>query len=512
MDDGVGPELPRSFRFARNFRWSLLGQGAGLAVSFVATPILIARLGLEQYGLYLLVLTAGGYLSLLTLGAGAASVRYIAALRAAGDGRGLRRAERYSLLFHGPVVLAGAAALAAAARPILDRLFHVPAPLLDAGTSALMIGALGASFAALTQSAACVMQGLHRFEAQAATDFLKGTMTTVGAAALATAGVGLRGVVAWYAAWNALVAALALAWSATLLRRAAPDAGPGRLRLREFFVWSVSQWFGQIAWIVSNQFDRVFAARYGALSGLALYAVPLGLLQRLQTLPATVSAVTLPLMSELRGPEHRDTFQRLYLRSTRLLFALGLPALALLFCLIPQFLSLWLGGEFGDRAVWPARLQIVAQVFVLLAVIPDTAAFALGRPWHHPALSWSQAVLSVAAWALLRRWGLVGIAGGVLIAQALSALAYVPLIQGQVVGVGVGRLLREGLLAPAASAAAVLALVFPVHAWAGTWTRLVGVGAAATLVYAAVCWALLPAEDRETLRRYVRWERGLAAR
>lgn len=499
--------IPRSFRFARHFRWSILGQAASLAVGLLATPLLVRRLGVELYGLYILLQTVSSYLLLLTFGAGAATVKYVAALKASHDGRGLREAVRWAFIFHGPTVLTGVVVLIVTARGVLQRVFHVPASLLDLGAQVIALGAIGAFFFSITQAAICVLQGLQRFAEQSVISFLQGAPLTVGAALLVGFGHGLRSVAVWYAAWNAAIAVFALIWTAWLLRPAAPNSGPGHITGKDFGVWGLSQWVGQLASIVLNQFDRIFAARYTTLAGLTLYSVPAGLLQRLQIVPGTAAMVLTPMLSELRGEEHRPAVRSLYLRGTRLLFGLMLPIWTLMFCLMPQFLSLWLGGEFGDRAVWPVRLLIIAQTINLLIAMPNISAYVLGRAWHMPLLGWAQAVTSSVAWLILAKpYGLIGIAWGAVLAQALPALFYIPLIQWRVVDVSLRTLVRKGLFAPMAAAAVLFGAVFPVHAWAGSWARLFLVGAAGTLLYCAALWILAPAEDRQSIRHYLHWE------
>ena len=316
--------LPRSFRFARNFRWSMLGQCASIMVGLVATPLLVKRLGTERYGLYILLQTVSSYLMMLTFGTGSATVKFVAALKGAGDGRGARQATRYSLIFHGPVILAGCVALILAARPILTRVFHIPEALLDLGAQVLALGAVGAFFFALSTAASCTLQGLQRFAEQATVSFLQNAPMTAVTAILVGYGFGLRAVAVWYASWNAVVAVISLSWTAAIIRRAVPDTGPGRLDLREFSIWGAGQWMGQMASIVISQFDRLLAVRYTTLTGLTIYSVPASLLQRLQIIPGTISVVMMPIFSELRGSSDLGAVRRLYLRATRLVFGLTL--------------------------------------------------------------------------------------------------------------------------------------------------------------------------------------------
>ncbi|MDX6770456.1 MAG: oligosaccharide flippase family protein [Elusimicrobiota bacterium] len=497
---------PRSFRFARHFRWSLLGQAATAAASFLTAPYLIKGLGLESYGLYIILQSAVNYLMLATMGAGSSAFRHIAAAKAEKDGALLRSSLRHSLLFHGPVLLLAAAAAVWAARPLLAGLFQVPEPLMASGVRVLWAAAVGAVFFSLSACAGSALQGLQRFDAYNLLLFLQTGLTPLLAVALVRAGGGME-TVAWaYALVQALGAAASWAW----LRRIIDGSGLGAARggkalsLRDFASWSFGMWLGQIAGIMGGQLDRVFAARHVSLAGMTLYAVPVGLLQRLSIVPATFTSIAMPMLGELRGEEHRGALRTLYLRQLRLLLWLGLPGLVLLFSLMPQFLSLWLGGRFGDDSVWPARLQLFAQVFALLTALPSSAALAVGAPWMLPVLAWSQALLSVAGWAwFVPRWGLVGVGMGALLGQALPALFYLPLVHRRVLGLDAGRVFFEGLLPPAVCAGAMLAVVFPFHDRATSWLLLAAFAAAGLSAYGLTAWVLLGSEDRTLVRRYL---------
>lgn len=494
---------PRSFRFARNFRWSLIGQTATAVAGLLATPYLIRVFGLEAYGLYVILQSAVNYLMLATFGAGSAAFRHVAAAQAEGDGARLRGTLRWSLLFHGPLMLVAAAAAVLLARPLLRGLFQVPPELLDSGARVMWGAAAGAVFFSLANWATTAMSGLQRFGASNTVSFLQSGLMPVLAVALASAGYGLDAIAWCYALVQAAGAALAVVWLRRLLPESAAGKGAGSaMPFSRFAGWAFGQWLGQASWIASYQLDRVFAARHVSLAGMTLYAVPVGLLQRLNVVPATFTAVALPMLSEHRAVD--EDLHRLYLRQYRLLLWLGLPGLILLFSLMPQFLSLWLGGRFGDDSVWPARLQVLAQGFALLASMPGVAALTHGKPWMPPALTWSQAGVSLVSWALLvPAWGLVGVGWGGLLGQALPALLFVPLFHRHVLRLRVGRFLSEGLFAPAACAGVMLAVVFPFHDRATSWLALAGFTAAGLAAYGLTAWALLGGEDRALVRRYL---------
>lgn len=485
--------------------WNGLGQAASAAVNLFSVPYLVSRLGLESYGLVVILQALSSYLMLASLGAGTSSVKFAADAAARGEGRKLRDAARWALLFYGGGVALAALTLAAAAGPLLSSAFKVPPALMDEAIVVARLAALGTLFAGLAQAGTSLLQGLQRFDLQNLVAMLQGVGMPLMACAAAARGHGARGVAAAFVVSHALaaLAALTFAWS---LARRVPERGP-ELRAGEFARLCLSQWLGPVAWIVIFQADKLFLARAGSLMGLTLYAVPAGLLQRLQILPAMVSTTVLPLMSEARAAEGEEAVTRVYLKALRFVLWTSLPPLILLFALMPQFLSLWLGGDFGVASVWPARLLAVAQALWLFGVLPTSTALAKDAPWFVPALAWSQAVLSLILWqALAPRWGLIGVAWGSLIAQGLPALAGALLLQKRLLRLPLARFISEGLRAPALSAVLTMAAVFPVHAWATNWVRLAVLALAGAVVFYGSTWIFIFEEDRGVLRRFLKYE------
>lgn len=503
-----GHPQSRSVRFARNVSWSLVGQGAAAVAAFVFTPYLVHRLGPERYGLFVLLNALAGYLLLLTFGAGNASLKFVAEFRGAGSTRALSDTVRYSYLVHVLPVAAGALAAAAGARFLARRVFHVPEPLLDEAVFVLRCASAGAFFAAAAQAALTVLQGLQRFDWQAGVSFIQTGLMSAGAAALLALGHGLRAVAGWYILLNSTACLLAaiVCWRLVkphLRTSTGPSLSAGR-----YAAYGLSLWAGALAWIVTFQLDRLIIARKESLTALTLYAVPAGLLQRLQIFPAVVSVVLIPMLSEIAGDERDETTRRMYVRSQRFLLWALLPVLVLLFALMPQFLSLWLGGQFGERSVWPARLLVLAQGFFLLNYAVNSVSVSRDRPWYPSAVAWAQALISVGAWALLiGRYQLLGVALGSLLAQAVPTTVYLLVAHSRLLRLSAGRFFSEALLRPCAGAGLLLALVMPVHQFASTWPRLLAMGAAGVAVYGAAAWALFDRDDRDLCRRA--WSSGL---
>ena len=489
----------RASRFLGNVGWSVSAQVVVAALNLALIPMLVHGLGLELYGLYVLLTAAINYLSTFSLGAGTTTVKFVAQAVGRRDGKAVRDAARWSALLHAVGPLCACAGLAAWAPLLARRLFHIAPEHLAEAAFVLRCAAASGLFWAASQWALELLQGAQRFDLQNIVAVLQTGVTTAGAALIVRAGGGLSGATLWNVAVNAAAAVVALALYARYVRpelAALPDV-PG-VPAAQFARWSLLLWLGPLAWLITFQADKLFIARAASLSALSLYAVPAGLLQRLQIVPASISSVAVPMMSELSG-SHED-MRRVYLKAQRFLLWLVLPMLAGLFALMPQFLGLWLGGDFGARSVWPARLLVAAQLFWALNMIPNAAAAGRDRPGWLSAVAWGQAIVSVVAWRLLiPRYELLGVAGGSLLAQLLPALVYLWAVHA-LLGVPTLAFWSRALARPALCAGVLLAALLAVHGRVGGWASLILVCAAGGALYAALAWTAALDEDREAFR------------
>lgn len=492
----------KALRFARNVSWNLVGQFGVGVLSFLFIPYLVRGLGMESYGLYILMQAAAGYIMLFCLGAGSATFKYVAQFKADG-GPGFRKTLRYSFLMHLCGGLAGGAAFGFGARFFIVKLFHVSGPLVEPGLFVLRCAAGAAVFMTLIQFFVSILQGLQRFDLQNAVQMLQNGLTPVGAACAIYLGRGLVGAAAWVVIWNAGVCLFASALVWKVLPRGSRGGAGAEFDFKTFAGYGLSLWFGPLAWIVTFQFDKIFIARAASLSALTLYSVPAGILQRLQILPAIVGTVLLPMISELQGPDAEGALRRMYLKSVRFVLWLLLPIFVLLFALMPQFLSLWLGGEFGSRSVWPARLLVIAQVFFMITAVPNAVVASRDKPWHLSAVAWAQAAISLLAWkVLIGRYALLGVALGSLLAQAIPACVYLAYVHREILEISSRQYFNEGLRAPCLSAVLLLGLVFPFHSSVTSWPLLALCAAGGTLIFYASTWLFCGAEDRRIARNF----------
>lgn len=500
----MSKSIPRSFRFARSVGIGLIGQSVSLVITFLSIPILMRALGTETYGLYILLHTATSYALLTTLGVGMATVRYTSEFNASGDVHALRQSAAYSLLFYSAAAAVSLASAWIFAPRVATDVLRLSGPTAADAVYIVRAAGVAAAAWAFSDLAQSLLQGLQFFAWQAVLATAQNVVFLVAAVALVRSGRGLRAIAAWYAAWQILLAAVSslLAWSRL---REALGAGHRTFHPKTFARFALGGGFGRFAWIVVTQLDKVYVARASSLTDTTLYAIPSGLLQRLQILRGVVANVVIPMMAELQGRTAQEDLRRIYLKSVRFILWCTLPGLVFLFALMPQILGLWLGVSFTGKAVWPARVLVLLQLIYFLEGQAQMVIVSRDHPWRTNALIWLQAAACVLTWKLLiGRWGLLGVAVGSTFSQALVTLIAIEFAHRRLLALSWKDFARYGLLGPGFSAALTLGALWPVREYVTTWPRTALAVFGVSAAFYTAAYALMSGEDRALLKSAAR--------
>jgi O-antigen/teichoic acid export membrane protein len=476
--------------------WNAAGRGLPLLLALALTPVLVALMGIERWGLFTLALAMVGVFGMFDFGLGQALTRAISERIGAGRGEeapGLVGAALATLL---GISLVMAAALWAVVPVLVERILNVPPALQAEAVAAMRVLTAAAPLVVVNAALWGVLAAYQRFRA----------------ANLVTMPVSLfyyLGPVLTLLVWDSLVGAmlalvacrlantLSYAW---LLRGALPGPVFRGLRLRRALpLLRLGGWMTFAGMLTQALLyaDRFLIGALVSLAAVAFYATPLDLVMRAWILPVAVAQALLPAMASAYATLPRQTTDLLR-RGALLVMALVLPACLVLAGGAREILLLWLGAEFAAGGARVLQILAVGVFFSCVAFAPAALLDAIGRPDVTARFVLVQALLFLPLSALLLLWqGIEGAAAAWALRAAVDCC---------------GKLVLAARLYPAAAEAArrlaapllagglgVLALL-PLAGW----PALAGVGGAALLAFTLLAIRALAAEERQGLRALLR--------
>jgi O-antigen/teichoic acid export membrane protein len=487
---------------ARNVSTRYMSIAAEMLIGLVMLPFNLAHLGAAQYGLWVLLGSVTAYLSVLDLGYGGATVKFIAQYHARRNTAAMN--EIASTMFF---VFAALGLLAYGATAVLafnlEHVFHMTADQARIGQWILLI--IGAHVALNFPFSVYggVTGGLQRFDINNIVATVIAVIAAVVNAAVLLAGYPLLTLVAATTAvrlvgyyiyrLNALRIYPELRIHPSLFRKT---------RLREVTGFSV--YASMIDWAnkLNYQLDAVVIGVFFGSASVGVWAVAERIIAGTQRLTNQLNGVLFPMIVHSDASQREEMLQRILLHGTLLSLAMVVPISATLFVLADPLVHAWVGPEM--RGSVPV-IQILS-VAVAIRVGNATATTLLKGAGQHRTLAWinlGTALVNILLSVLLiKPLGLSGVAIGTLVPIALSSIFIVQPAACRRVGLPLSRAITQSVLPaiwPAFIAAGLLAATRRISS--GTLLAVVMQAALAAAVYFALFFGF--AISRKDRRYYL---------
>jgi len=389
--------------------WTLGGQVAPLFFSFIATPFVIRLLGVEGYGVFILIGLIPSYFNFADLGMGMASTKFGSEAYADGDrgreARIVRTSALLALVMSVPIAL-----LIATFSGRLAALFNVPSEFQGQAGLALQIAA-----------GTFVLNFLNSIFNTPQLTRLRMDLNTLVSSVPRILGVIAVPMVIYFG--GGIVGAVTVLFMASLLtlianlyfsRALLPDlvgVSIERAVIRPLLRFGGALVFASIAAVFLVNVEKLILVRVTSVETLAHYSVAYTLANMVTLFTVAMAQSLVPAFSQLAKPDKRDQLDRLYVRSLRINIFSLLPCLLILAIVAKPFFTVWAGPEFGVASPLPFYILQIGLFFNLNACIPWAVILSQGRTDIFAKLYWIQILPYIGLCAFLTyRFGAVGAA------------------------------------------------------------------------------------------------------
>lgn len=457
----------------RNSLYAALAQFWRLGSRFVLTPLIIAKIGLEGYGTWILLFSICGYVGMFNTSFGVAYSKFTAEC----DGR--RDYVRLGGIISSGMVLIGGLGLLGLTLiwlwrvPILQILGVSPDLLHSAQTALLLI-----CIALLVRmSFGCVYQilaGLQRTDLQYKLALGTSTLEFVVAIVLLFDGRGL--VALAFAHVFSETLATAVAW--VICRRLCPSLRISPARVSTAGMRSVISLGGrfQILSFLSTGVARTLKLLISALCGvssLAVFELADKLLRLGKIASSALITPLMPAFANLHAREDHRKRRELFVYSSKLVAVTAVTSLGGLFALADQLVIMWTGNAY-PTAAWTIRVLAGGQLVWIMTAIGTSSLRGLGTLRLEMTYSVIRAIiLAVAFYPAYLLGGYQGMIVAILVARAASSIWFLARYS-QIEGQGFGHYLREILLRSVVIGAATTLLACSavplVQPWIPAWS------------------------------------------
>lgn len=357
---------PRLNQLKAGAALSYVSMALGFVIALVYTPVVLRLLGQEEFGLYTLIVSIVGYLSLLSFGLSAAYVRFYARFKAADDESGVARLNGLFLLI---LLVVGAAALVGGGALIVGA-----GTVLGDEISQSELQTARVLFAIMTVSVAVSVPltifelfviANERFVLQKVLLLARTVISPLVVLPMLLLGYGSVGMAAGTAVVGLCMQLYTWAFCVRSLKMQFAFRGTRVTLLREIVTFSAYIFGNIVADQVNWNVDKYIVGWFWGTSAVAVYGVASLLNTYYMSLSSAISGVFIPRVHRLvsSGVGDRELTE-LFTRVGRLQFIL-LAGICIEFVVFGgRFVSLWAGEEYWQA--YPIAVILMVPVTIPL--------------------------------------------------------------------------------------------------------------------------------------------------
>jgi len=412
----------RSFRDSAGNAFGSVAEYIAQPVSMLlAAPLLVHKLGLQQYGVWMIVSAILGSVGILSTGFGDATVKYLSTYRGQKNPAGVQRTIQATLSINLTLGAVFGALVWLNAPFIVEQVFKVNPALRHASIEAIRISAVVLLLRSIESVFVSVLRAFERYGPAVKLNVFLRCIVVVSAVVIAETGHGVEAIMASTLLWSALVVVLQALAARNVVGTLNPFPTFSRPAIAEVFSFGCFSWFQALAGVAFIYADRFLVAAMLGTVPVAIYVLCIQVAQPIHGLASAAFNFLFPHLSSRYGAGETGGPRRVYrlalLANSSVAVMLGLP----LIVLGKPVLALWMGNAFATQGYIALALLAVANVILAVNVVPHYTLLAMGKVRFVSLVNVSGGLSSLTMAALLvPSFGLLG--------AAAARLLYGPVI------------------------------------------------------------------------------------
>jgi O-antigen/teichoic acid export membrane protein len=400
--------------------WGTLAFVLTVAAQLALTPIYVKYLGFDGFGLLNILISILTPLSMLNLGFGQATIKYVAERCAVGRPDQAGAYVRSTLLFNTGLGVLGAVLIWVGAGWLVAIYKTEPRFVADATVGFRLVGA-GWLFTQIGSTFMGVPTALQQFRIVSLWTVVFSTLSASTGLLVLEAGGTFTQLMITRAMWTALAAVVWWRVAAALLPGISFWPSYDRDIFRKSMNFGVWQSMASLGGVLAAQTDTFLLSRYLGESAVGVYRIPSLAYQQVYALVAKLAESLFPAISDMEGQGQAKEATRLVTRGTWLISLAMVSCMGGLFVFAPDVLRLYMHGTLPPVAADVLRLFCVSSM--ITSATPGLVQYLLGSAqsvWL-AGLSLSSGVVTFAASLIMvRKLGLNGAAWGMLAGVMLT--------------------------------------------------------------------------------------------
>ncbi len=448
----------------RNSIWSILEAGIYPILLVLSTPIFIYKLGIEQYGLWMLINSILISFGMFNFGLGDATIKFVSTFLAKNDLSKIKKIVRLQLTTSigvGLLIIAFSFLFSFIVEQF--QLFGLSGENQKALLALLPIAGLMVSFRIVEQVLTSVFKGYEKYGKSSLLSIVSKSCILLVQIAVLFSNPTVYALLLYSAITFSVVLLLEFIYTFHFLKAGRKIFFFEQALFKEVFVFGGWAWLQSMVIIVAGQVDKFIVASFAGLEVLAYYSLGVMVFSQMHNIFSAAFSWLFPKIA--RKIENQEDSLQLFQQSRAMLVLVALTALIGLLLLSDFIFPLWVGDSMYDLSKVFITGFLTYEAFSILAIVPYFYLIGANRVKMNALLESAFKLLNVVCmFIFFYFFGAVGLIYGLLFAAFIFIPAQDYLIFKQVFKQNQHPLLNSILLLIPSTGALIL-FFYPSNLW-----------------------------------------------
>ena len=404
-----------SYKTIKNVSYNFIGYFWPIIFSIFITPVIVLRLGVEKYGIYLVVMSVSNLLGFFDLGLGATYIKYVSGYVANGEKEKITKLTHTFNLF-----LLGLAVFSLVFLSVAGYFanYFFPSQIIAREYYFLFFFLTGLNFFVHNIGVYALTPIVtQRFDINTKIGIVNITASSLLMLLLVLLGYGLLAIFVSQFVMTLILFFINRHYSMRLL----PEINLGYHWHKEEFLkvykFSLTAYASNAANSALTYFDRLLIPFYLGPAALSYYSLPGNITAKTPSLIGNISSVIFPVVSSLDGMQNSEKIKNIYTRIFNLITVLTFAITISIILFSQKMLLYWLNADFAQKSTRVLIILAATYFFLSLGNILNSFILGMGKTSLLLKISISMALINIAALLyLMPKFGIIGAAWAYLVA------------------------------------------------------------------------------------------------
>lgn len=367
-------------RIAKNSFYNICGFSAQTIFMLIIIPILIAKMGVKQYGLWMIANSVLGAVGILDMGLGMGITKYVAEYVYQEDIQGLSSTIYGSLVFYLLISLLLTFPLYIF-MPTIVSFLKLSADKSLYAEKALQVVAFGLIPVLLIQAGLSMLLGLQRFDIANALSFAKSAVTQINALV----------IFLWYGQiFDVLIGQVIILYLFAFIILFIAFRRLNKIGLIFYFSWKIGKLIfnfsshillQNIGGRIFSSFDKLVVGRILGFEAVSYYSIGTDIASKIANVNGSIFQSFLPAASEAVAVGNYSKLYSLFKKGMFSSILLNLFIGSVILILSKPFLQYWIGTDFMEKSLSMFRILILVYAVFSICTPAYFLANGMGMPW-----------------------------------------------------------------------------------------------------------------------------------